>query len=108
MGTQKKKLQVVSHPQTNMPVSSACDYHQAQVGPNYARDSLVDVREADGLLLEVVADADKVEVAGDEDESLFHVPLFVQRQHLETTDAHEAMNLMTDPKMRIWNVCVWG
>ena len=40
--------------------------------------------EADGLLLEVVADADEVKVAGDEDKSLFHIPLFVQGQHLKT------------------------
>ena len=46
-------------------------------------DSLIDVREADGLLLEVVADADEVKVAGDEDQCLLHVPLFVQGQHLK-------------------------
>ena len=39
--------------------------------------------EADGLLLEVVADADEVKVAGYEDQCLLHVPLFVQGQHLK-------------------------
>ena len=56
--------------------NSKCSWHSC--------DSLIDMCEADGLLLEVVADADEVKVAGDEDKSLLHISLFVQGQHLKT------------------------